>query len=223
MHLQPKGAWFKPHKWNSSYVSWQKHNPSFILIRLILKISNVWLQKLFTELKKLYPFLRCYVAKLEPECSFPGICKRHILKRLISKAKKVNNFWPKYPHKPIFCRVTDKTKTRNLQETDFWYFNLFSDFLSFSGSKSRESQKIWPESDQKSEKVKISKICFLRIFCFIFLCNFTKNGLIWVYWPKVITFFRFWKLIFWSTLITKKIRTTIFPTLNFSDKKFRTK
>ena len=73
----------------------------------------------------------------------------------------------------------------------FIFFWIFRDFSTENSEKSRN----WDFSVGKNPKnLKISKICFLQIFCFCFAYNLAKNGQNWVIWWKVIRFFR-WKKI----------------------------
>ena len=99
-----------------------------------------------------------------------------------------------HPNMAIFGQVTGKNKTKNLQETDFWFFDFFRIFWDFL-PKNPEKSRNWDFSvGLNPENHKISKICFLQIFCFCFAYNLAKNGQNWVIWWKVIRFFR-WKKI----------------------------
>ena len=98
----------------------------------------------------------------------------------------------------------------------FWLFQDFSPVLAqiywnFLDFEPKKPQKL----DKNPEKVKISKICFLQIFCFIFVCNLAKNGLIWVFWPKVISFFRFWNSNFFRGISYKDTRSFFIRKLRF--------
>ena len=109
-----------------------RSNFVFDFILLILKIWNMWVQELFTELKKLAPLLRC-----------------------------------------VFSRFQVR----------------FSEIFQILSPKSPKNPK---------KKVKIPKVCFVQIFCLTFVCNLAKNGLVWLFWPKVICFFRFRKSNFFA-------------------------
>ena len=78
------------------------------------------------------------------------------------------------------------------------FFFIFRDFSSENSKKSIN----WDFSVGKNpENLKISKICFLQIFCFYFAYNLAKNGHKWVIWWKVIRFFR-WKKSFFFTIFS---------------------
>ena len=83
-----------------------------------------------------------------------------------------------------------------------------SDFLKFSRFWAQKAPKI-------QKKVKIPKVCFVQIFYLIFVCNLAKNGLIWVFWPKVISFFRFWNSNFFRGISYKDTRSFFIRKLRF--------
>ena len=75
-------------------------------------------------------------------------------------------------------------------------FHCFSQiFGHFSGQILKKMLKIGHIITIKNQKkMKISKICFLQIFCFNFIYKMAQNQVIWVKSQKVISIFRFLKV-----------------------------
>ena len=92
----------------------------------------------------------------------------------------------------------------------FWLFQDFSPVL---------TQIFWnfldfePKKPQKLKKSQNTKSLFRTDL--IFVCNLAKNGLIWVFWPKVISFFRFWNSNFFRGISYKDTRSFFIRKLRF--------
>ena len=108
------------------------------------------------------------------------------MKQLLPRIPKYGHFWPS-------CR---QNWNKNSVGNRFLIFSFFLSFWGFLGSKSRKFEKFAQKPAKNLKKVKISKICFLQNFCIIFVCNLAKNGHIWVFWAKVVSFFLGWKISF---------------------------
>ena len=66
----------------------------------------MWVQELFTELKKLAPLLRCDVAKLGPKRSFRGICIGNTPKKIdFQNLKKLITFGQNTQISPFLAKL----------------------------------------------------------------------------------------------------------------------
>ena len=69
----------------------------------------MWVQELFTELKKLAPLLRCDVAKLGPKRSFRGICIGNTPKKIdFQNLKKLITFGQNALISPFLAKLQTK-------------------------------------------------------------------------------------------------------------------
>ena len=100
----------------------------------------MWVQELFTELKKLALLLRCDVAKLGPKRSFRGICIGNTPKKIdFQNLKKLITFGQNTQISPFLAKLQTKMKQKicRKQIFDILTFSGFlagfrSDFLKFS-------------------------------------------------------------------------------------------
>ena len=92
----------------------------------------MWVQELFTELKKLAPLLRCDVAKLGPKRSFRGICignpsKGNTPKKIdFQNLKKLITFGQNAQISPFLAKLQTKMKQKICRKQIF-------EILRFSG------------------------------------------------------------------------------------------
>ena len=106
----------------------------------------MWVQELFTELKKLAPLLRCDVAKLGPKRSFRGICIGNTPKKIdFQNLKKLITFGQNAQISPFLAKLQTKMKQKICRKQIFdilTFSGFLADFWGFLGSKSRKFQKI---------------------------------------------------------------------------------
>ena len=92
----------------------------------------MWVQELFTELKKLAPLLRCDVAKLGPKRSFRGIClgntpRGNVPKKIdFQNLKKLITFGQNTQISPFLAKLQTIMKQKICRKQIF-------DILTFSG------------------------------------------------------------------------------------------
>ena len=87
----------------------------------------MWVQELFTELKKLAPLLRCDVAKLGPKRSFRGICIGNTPKKIdFQNLKKLITFGQNIQISQFLAKLQTKMEQKICRKQIF-------DILTFSG------------------------------------------------------------------------------------------
>ena len=106
----------------------------------------MWVQELFTELKKLAPLLRCDVAKLGPKRSFRGICIGNTPKKIdFQNLKKLITFGQNTQISSFLAKLQTKMKQKICRKQIFdilTFSGFLANFWGFLGSKSRKFQKI---------------------------------------------------------------------------------
>ena len=100
----------------------------------------MWVQELFTELKKLAPLLRCDVAKLGPKRGFRGICIGNTQNKTdFQNLKMLITFGQNTQISPFLAKLQTKMKQKICWKQIFHILTFFgfltgfrSDFLKFS-------------------------------------------------------------------------------------------
>ena len=92
----------------------------------------MWVQELFTELKKLAPLLRCDVAKLGPKRSFRGICIGNTPKKIdFQNLKKLITFGQNTQKSPFLAKSQTKMEQKICRKQIFHIFDFFWIFGAF--------------------------------------------------------------------------------------------
>ena len=91
----------------------------------------MWDQRLFTELKNLYPFPSTDVAKLGSTRKIGGFSV-NLYREIRKREKSYNSLWFD-TNNLILGQVIDKIEAKKMLEADFWNFHLFFIFGRFSG------------------------------------------------------------------------------------------
>ena len=89
----------------------------------------MWVQELFTELKKLALLLRCDVAKLGPKRSFRGICIGNTPQKIdFQNLKKLITFGQNIQISQFLAKLQTKMKQKICRKQIFDIF-IFCDFM----------------------------------------------------------------------------------------------